>query len=97
MSRSSIPSGDPLMCAAAIRQVCAMYFPLAKLRDFTNLEQSPLEISESIDMLRFLENGIDITVAMTHRSTHPVDVKEDIDAVEKILALRNGKGEEIVL
>lgn len=91
MTRAPIPSGNPLECKSVVKQVCAMYFPIQKLEYFTGLEESPLEISESIDMLRFLENGVEIRFIPSPRRSHPVDVRSDIKVVENILALREQK------
>jgi 3-deoxy-manno-octulosonate cytidylyltransferase (CMP-KDO synthetase) len=36
---------------------------------------TPLEIAESIDMLRILENGIPVRMVPTQYSTHSVDTQ----------------------
>lgn len=45
----------------------------------------PLEIIESNDMLRLLENNYDIKMIPTNFITQPVDLHEDIKVVETII------------
>jgi 3-deoxy-manno-octulosonate cytidylyltransferase (CMP-KDO synthetase) len=53
---------------------------------FCALPESPLERSERLEQLRFLENGIPIHVAETPYDTVGVDTEEDLRRVEEILA-----------
>jgi 3-deoxy-manno-octulosonate cytidylyltransferase (CMP-KDO synthetase) len=50
---------------------------------FSSLTPSPLEISERLEQLRFLENGIDIHVALAPWDTWSVDTAEDLARVER--------------
>jgi 3-deoxy-manno-octulosonate cytidylyltransferase (CMP-KDO synthetase) len=68
------------------KQVCVMAFRRAALQRFASLPQSPLEISESIDMLRFLENGIPVRLIETVYDTHAVDTPADLALVESLLS-----------
>jgi 3-deoxy-manno-octulosonate cytidylyltransferase (CMP-KDO synthetase) len=52
---------------------------------FVNLPESSLERSERLEQLRFLENGIDISVAETPYDTVGVDTEEDLQRVAEIL------------
>jgi 3-deoxy-manno-octulosonate cytidylyltransferase (CMP-KDO synthetase) len=52
---------------------------------FCALPESSLERSESLEQLRFLENGIPIHVAETPYDTVGVDTEEDLQRVERIL------------
>jgi 3-deoxy-manno-octulosonate cytidylyltransferase (CMP-KDO synthetase) len=52
---------------------------------FVELPESPLERSERLEQLRFLENGIAIHVAETLYDTIGVDTEEDLRRVEQIL------------
>jgi 3-deoxy-manno-octulosonate cytidylyltransferase (CMP-KDO synthetase) len=55
------------------------------LDKFVRWPESPLERSERLEQLRFLENGIPIYVAETPFDTIGVDTEEDLQRVEKIL------------
>jgi 3-deoxy-manno-octulosonate cytidylyltransferase (CMP-KDO synthetase) len=49
------------------------------LRDIVNLPQSPLELAESLEQLRWLENGYKIKVGITHLETLGIDTPEDME------------------
>lgn len=55
---------------------------------FCALPESSLEISERLEQLRFLENGIPILVGETPYDTVGVDTEEDLRRVEMILNQR---------
>ncbi|MDR2969734.1 MAG: 3-deoxy-manno-octulosonate cytidylyltransferase [Tannerellaceae bacterium] len=54
------------------------------LRDITQLSPSSLETAESLEQLRWLENGYKIKAGITHRETIGIDTPEDMER-----ALRN--------
>ena len=54
----------------------------AALEAFHRLPPSPLELTEKLEQLRFLEHGIPITVAETDEPTIGVDTEADLRAVE---------------
>jgi 3-deoxy-manno-octulosonate cytidylyltransferase (CMP-KDO synthetase) len=56
---------------------------------FSKLPPSRLEITERLEQLRFLDNGIDIYVEPVHTDTIGVDTKEDLRIVEEILRKRS--------
>jgi 3-deoxy-manno-octulosonate cytidylyltransferase (CMP-KDO synthetase) len=58
-------------------------FSAAALDKFHHLPPSPLEKLEKLEQLRFLENGIDITVVETPDDTIGVDTEEDLRRVEE--------------
>lgn len=60
---------------------------------FSRLEKTPLELAESLEQLRALENGFHIRVKETVFQTVGVDTPEQIEEVENLL--RQGKGWEI--
>ncbi len=65
-----------------------MYAYLASvLPQLTSLKQSPLELSESLEQLRWLENNYTITVAETEYETIGIDTPEDLAKAEAFLAL----------
>jgi 3-deoxy-manno-octulosonate cytidylyltransferase (CMP-KDO synthetase) len=55
------------------------------LHDLTVLEQSPLEIAESLEQLRWLENGYRIMVVFTDVETVGIDTPEDLEKVKGML------------
>lgn len=57
----------------------------AALDWFVSLPESALERSERLEQLRFLENGIPISVGTTPYDTIGVDTEEDLQRVEAIL------------
>jgi 3-deoxy-manno-octulosonate cytidylyltransferase (CMP-KDO synthetase) len=56
------------------------------LEKITNLQPSSLEKVESLEQLRWLENGYKIKCIETNYDSHCVDTPEDI---EKVLRLMN--------
>lgn len=58
------------------------------LREVTLLPQSPLEIAESLEQLRWLENGYRICVGLTDVETVGIDTPEDLQRAEAFLASR---------
>ncbi len=55
------------------------------LREVTALPQSPLEIAESLEQLRWLESGYKIGVGMTTIETIGIDTPEDLQKAEEYL------------
>jgi 3-deoxy-manno-octulosonate cytidylyltransferase (CMP-KDO synthetase) len=55
------------------------------LEQFVRWPESPLERSERLEQLRFLENGVPIYVGETPFDTVGVDTEEDVRRVEEIL------------
>jgi 3-deoxy-manno-octulosonate cytidylyltransferase (CMP-KDO synthetase) len=52
---------------------------------FNALAQTPLEIAESVDMLRVLEHGEKVRMVLTKYETYSVDTPEDLEKVEKYM------------
>ncbi len=55
------------------------------LREVTSLPQSPLELAESLEQLRWLENGYRIGVGITAFETIGIDTPEDLSRAEEFL------------
>ncbi|MBF0444890.1 MAG: 3-deoxy-manno-octulosonate cytidylyltransferase [Magnetococcales bacterium] len=60
------------------------------LLEFPTLPCGPLELAESLEQLRALENGKQIFVSQTDVITHGVNTPDDIPIVEKALRERRG-------
>jgi 3-deoxy-manno-octulosonate cytidylyltransferase (CMP-KDO synthetase) len=58
------------------------------LREVTRLPQSPLELAESLEQLRWLENGYRIRVGLTDVETVGIDTPEDLRRAEEFLKNR---------
>jgi 3-deoxy-manno-octulosonate cytidylyltransferase (CMP-KDO synthetase) len=55
------------------------------LKDLTSLKQSSLELAESLEQLRWIENGYKIKVEFTENESISVDTKEDLLKLGKYL------------
>lgn len=55
------------------------------LKEITSLPQSSLEKAESLEQLRWLQNGYKIKVGETHIETVGIDTPEDLAMAEKLL------------
>jgi 3-deoxy-manno-octulosonate cytidylyltransferase (CMP-KDO synthetase) len=55
------------------------------LAEITRLPQSPLELAESLEQLRWLENGYTIKAGITTTATIGIDTPEDLQRAEKYL------------
>lgn len=85
-SREPIPSiRKGINIVPMYKQVCIIPFQRDFLLDFNKMKQTPLEIIESIDMLRVLENRLIVKMVYTKNATYSVDTKEDLDNVEKLM------------
>ncbi len=69
------------------KQVCIIPFTRDFLITFTNLETTPLEIVESVDMLRAMEHGYKVKMVPTDVITYSVDTREDLAFVEKLMSV----------
>ncbi len=53
------------------------------LLNFNNIPQTPLEIVESIGMMRLIENGLKVKMVMTDIITYAVDTHKDLEIVRE--------------
>jgi len=68
-----------------LKQVCIIPFRRDFLLKFNMLESTPLEIIESVDMLRILEHGYKVRMVKTDIETYSVDTLEDLVHVESLM------------
>lgn len=55
------------------------------LKEITSLPQSPLELAESLEQLRWLENGYTIKAGITEVETIGIDTPQDLERAEMFL------------
>lgn len=67
------------------KQICIIPFRRDYLLKFNSLPQTPLEIAESVDMLRVLEHGDKVRMVPTTVETYSVDTPEDLRDVEEAM------------
>lgn len=60
-------------------------YRLEVLKEITALPQSPLELAESLEQLRWLENGYVIKAGITDVETIGIDTPEDLERAEQFL------------
>ncbi len=58
-------------------------FQAALLPELAKLPPSSLELAESLEQLRWMENGFDIGVVETHLETRSIDTKQDLEEAIK--------------
>jgi 3-deoxy-manno-octulosonate cytidylyltransferase (CMP-KDO synthetase) len=68
------------------KQVCIIPFKRDFLLKYAALEPTPLELAESVDMMRCMEHGYDVRLVETDVSSHAVDTPDDLRMVESIMA-----------
>ena len=67
------------------KQVCVIPFKRDFLIEYNKMDPTPLEIIESIDMMRILENGGKVKLCETNYKTKAVDTEEDLALVCKMM------------
>ena len=88
-SRSTIPYDRDGAAAPKWKHQGFYAYRAAALSRFHALAPSPLELTERLEQLRFLEHNIPIHVAESPFDTVGVDTEEDLRAVEQILLGRH--------
>ena len=85
-SREPIPSRKKSTLKIPMKkQVCIIPFTRDFLLEYNEMEQTPLEEIESVDMMRIIENGGKIKMCETNYKTKAVDTEEDLALVCKIM------------
>jgi 3-deoxy-manno-octulosonate cytidylyltransferase (CMP-KDO synthetase) len=81
-SREPIPSRKKgVFNVPMYKQVCIIPFDRGFLLEYNNMKQTPLEIIESVDMMRILENGLKVKMVYTEQETYAVDTQQDLENV----------------
>lgn len=73
------------------KQVCVIPFTRDFLIKFNELEPTPLEVIESVDMMRVIEHGYRVKMVPTKYDTYSVDTTDDLKRVEQLM-----KNDELV-
>jgi len=84
-SREPIPTICKTKNVPMGKQVCIIPFKRDYLLEYTDLAPTPLEVAESVDMMRVLEHGAHVRMALTKHSTQSVDTIEDLRRVERLM------------
>jgi 3-deoxy-manno-octulosonate cytidylyltransferase (CMP-KDO synthetase) len=85
-SREPIPSSRKTKGAVPyFKQVPIIPFRRDFLLQYNKMAPTPLEIIESVDMLRIIERGIKIRMIETRYEVKAVDVPEDVPLVERAM------------
>ena len=84
-SREPIPTRSKINEIPMGKQICVIPFRRDFIIEYNELEPTPLEIAESIDMMRILEHGLNIRMVPTNYNTYAVDTLDDLKKVEKVM------------
>ena len=85
-SREPIPSRKKGVTVVPMKkQVCIIPFRRNYLLKFNSLPETPLEIIESVDMMRILENGDTVRMVPIAERTLSVDTPEDLARVVELM------------
>lgn len=85
-SREPIPTRCKVANIPTGKQVCIIPFRREFLLQYISMEPTPLEIAESVDMMRVLEHGYKVKMAPTKYNSNAVDTPEDLVKVEKLMS-----------
>lgn len=84
-SREPIPTRANVSVVPMAKQVCVIPFRREFLLEYTRMAPTPLEIAESVDMMRVLEHGLQVRMVSTRHNTYSVDTPADLVRVEKVM------------
>jgi 3-deoxy-manno-octulosonate cytidylyltransferase (CMP-KDO synthetase) len=85
-SREPIPSNKKYSGTyKRYKQVGLIVFAKDMLAKFAKMKRTPLEIVESVDMLRLIENGYSIKAVIADEPSYGVDTPEDLSLVKGIM------------
>jgi 3-deoxy-manno-octulosonate cytidylyltransferase (CMP-KDO synthetase) len=82
-SREPIPSRAKFQgVIPMLKQVCIIPFRRNYLLSFNEMDETNLEIIESVDMMRIIENGEKVQMVLTESESYSVDTDQDLIRVE---------------
>jgi 3-deoxy-manno-octulosonate cytidylyltransferase (CMP-KDO synthetase) len=84
-SREPIPTRAKGVNRPMGKQICVIPFRRDFLLEYTHMAPTPLEIAESVDMMRILENGLKVRMVPTRHDSRAVDTEQDRLLVEQLL------------
>ena len=84
-SQLSKATGNPLTSHLYLKHIGLYAYRREVLAQITKLPQSPLELAESLEQLRWLQNGYRIKVGLTDVETVGIDTPEDLQRAEQFL------------
>jgi len=84
-SRSAIPGNKNTLSDIAKKQVCIYGFNKEQLYEFTDIQKTPLEQQEDIEIIRCLEKGMKVKMVDVDKVSYAVDYPEDILFIEEKL------------
>jgi len=83
-SREPIPSRKKgVSDIPMLKQICIIPFRRDYLLEFNRTPETPLEIIESVDMMRVIESGQEVLMVKTEGQSFGVDTPEDLKKVEQ--------------
>lgn len=86
-SREPIPSRKKgILNVPMLKQVCIIPFRRDYLLRFNELKSTPLEVIESVDMMRIIEHGDKVKMVYTGHVTYSVDTPHDLEQVIDLMA-----------
>ena len=86
-SREPIPSRKKAaLDVPMLKQICVIPFRRSYLLAYNQMQETPLEKIESVDMMRVIESGGSVRMVLTEEESYGVDTEEDRKKVEKIMA-----------
>ena len=85
-SREPIPTRCKTDAIPMGKQVCVIPFRRNFLLEYNRMTPTPLEVAESVDMMRILEHGMKVRMVPTNHKTYSVDTLNDLHRLEKIMA-----------
>ncbi|MFC1672155.1 3-deoxy-manno-octulosonate cytidylyltransferase [Planctomycetota bacterium] len=91
MSRLPAPFSKGGGEVARYKQVCVYGFTPEALRMFCGTERGPAERAEDIELLRFIENGVEVQMVEVEQDTVAVDTPEDLERVRELMKDETGE------